>query len=92
MLDRPAPTSKVIRGGVRVLRAGVLAVRYRELGGDVRALGEPDPAIYRPVLERLGISAERTLAVGDSLRTDIAGAAAMSWTPAGCRAGCTRPT
>ncbi len=68
------PDLEVIRGGVRVLCAGALAVRYRELGGDVRSLGKPDPAIYQPVLEQLGLPPWDVLAVGDSLRTDIAGA------------------
>jgi HAD superfamily hydrolase (TIGR01459 family) len=68
------PDLEVIRGGVRVLCAGALAVRYRALGGDVRSLGKPDPAIYQPVLEQLGLPPDQVLAVGDSLRTDIAGA------------------
>jgi HAD superfamily hydrolase (TIGR01459 family) len=68
------PDLIVIRGGVRVLCAGALAVRYQELGGDVRSLGKPDPAIYQPVLEQLGLPPEEVLAVGDSLRTDVAGA------------------
>jgi ribonucleotide monophosphatase NagD (HAD superfamily) len=59
------------------LCAGSLAVRYQELGGDVRSLGKPDPAIYRPVLEQLDIPKARVLAVGDSLHTDIAGAASV---------------
>jgi HAD superfamily hydrolase (TIGR01459 family) len=71
------PDLEVIRGGVRVLCAGALAVRYRELGGDVRSLGKPDPAIYQPVLQVLGLPPARVLAVGDALRTDIAGAAAV---------------
>lgn len=71
------PDLEVIRGGVRVLCAGSLARRYQELGGDVRSLGKPDAAIYRPVLDLLGMPRERVLAVGDSLRTDIAGAAAV---------------
>ncbi len=68
------PDLVVIRGGVRVLCAGSLAVRYQELGGDVRSLGKPDPAIYQPVLQQLGLPPDRVLAVGDSLHTDIAGA------------------
>ncbi|HEY0182840.1 MAG TPA: TIGR01459 family HAD-type hydrolase [Rhodopila sp.] len=68
------PDLEVIRGGVRVLCAGALALRYQELGGDVRSLGKPDPAIYQPVLEQLGLPPVDVLAVGDSLRTDIAGA------------------
>jgi len=67
---------EVIRGGVRVICAGALAARYQQMGGDVRSLGKPDPAIYKPVLDMLGTGQARTLAVGDSLRTDIAGAAA----------------
>ncbi len=70
------PDLEVIRGGVRVICAGALAGRYQQMGGDVRSLGKPDPAIYRPVLDMLGTRRARTLAVGDSLRTDIAGAAA----------------
>ena len=70
------PDLEVIRGGVRVLCAGSLAVRYQVLGGDVRSLGKPDPAVYRPVLEQLDLPKDRVLAVGDSLRTDIAGATA----------------
>jgi HAD superfamily hydrolase (TIGR01459 family) len=71
------PDLVVIRGGVRVLCAGSLALRYEELGGDVRSIGKPDPAIYQPVLAQLGLPKDRVLAVGDSLRTDIAGAASV---------------
>ncbi len=70
------PDLEVIRGGQRVICAGALAQRYEELGGDVRNFGKPDAAIYRPVLEMLGVPASRVLAVGDALRTDIAGAKA----------------
>ena len=68
------PDLVVIRGGVRVLCAGSLAVRYRELGGEVRSLGKPEPEVYRPILQQMGLPANRVLAVGDSLHTDIAGA------------------
>lgn len=73
------PDLEVIRGGVRVICAGTLAVRYAAMGGTVRSLGKPDPAIYAPTLAMLGadLVAGRVLAVGDALRTDIAGAAAM---------------
>ncbi len=85
------PDLEVIRGGVRVLCAGSLAVRYRELGGDVRSLGKPDPAIYQPVLERLDLPPQRVLAVGDSLHTDIAGASgvdlASCWVLSGIHGG-----
>jgi len=71
------PDMEVIRGGKRIMCAGRLAVRYRELGGDCRMLGKPDPAIYTPVLAMLGVARPRVLAVGDALATDIAGAAAV---------------
>ena len=70
------PDLEVIRGGVRVVCAGTLALRYAARGGDVRSLGKPDPAIYGPVLDILATPRARTLAVGDALRTDIAGAQA----------------
>jgi HAD superfamily hydrolase (TIGR01459 family) len=68
------PDLEVIRGGVRVICAGALAQHYARLGGDVRWLGKPDAAIYAPVLAMLGVDRTRVLAVGDALRTDIAGA------------------
>jgi HAD superfamily hydrolase (TIGR01459 family) len=70
------PDLEVIRGGERVICAGALAHRYEELGGEVRSFGKPDRAIYRPVLEMLDVAPDRVLAVGDALRTDIAGAKA----------------
>jgi HAD superfamily hydrolase (TIGR01459 family) len=71
------PDLEVIRGGERVICAGSLAARYAEIGGQVRSVGKPDPAIYARVFKLLGPAARgRVLAVGDSLRTDVAGAAA----------------
>lgn len=70
------PDLEVIRGGVRVICAGALAQRYEAIGGIVFWLGKPDPAIYAPVLELLDVPLGRVLAVGDALRTDIAGAQA----------------
>lgn len=70
------PDLEVIRGGERVICAGALAARYAELGGEVRLIGKPDPAIYAPVLDMLGVAPDRVLGVGDALRTDIAGATA----------------
>ena len=70
------PDLEVIRGGVRVICAGALTLRYEAIGGVAYWLGKPDPAIYAPVLEMLDVPQGRVLAVGDALRTDIAGAAA----------------
>ena len=71
------PDLEVIRGGVRVICAGLLTQRYETLGGRARWVGKPDPAVYGPVLALLGLERTRVLAVGNSLRTDIAGAAGM---------------
>ena len=71
------PDLVVIRGGVPELCAGGLTLRYEALGGDARWIGKPDPAIYGPVFDMLGTPKPGVLAVGDALRTDIAGAAAV---------------
>lgn len=70
------PDLVVRHQGRPALCAGALAERYQAAGGRVRWHGKPCPAIYETTLALLGI-ADRTriLAVGDSLRTDIAGAA-----------------
>ena len=46
------------------------------MGGRVRWHGKPHPSVYDSCLGLLGIAdRSRILAIGDSLRTDIAGAA-----------------
>ena len=71
------PDLQVIRGGKRIICAGALALRYEALGGAVRYLGKPHASIYDYCFEHLGgVERRRILAIGDSLRTDIAGAAA----------------
>ncbi len=70
------PDLEVIRDGVAVLCAGALAQRYEALGGKARWIGKPDPTIYQPTLARLGCPPAAVLAIGDALRTDIAGAKA----------------
>jgi HAD superfamily hydrolase (TIGR01459 family) len=71
------PDYEVLRGGDRELCAGALARRYGELGGDVRYHGKPHAPIYAESMKRLGLSdPARVLAIGDALRTDVAGAAA----------------
>ncbi len=55
--------------------AGALAKAYEDRGGNVYWHGKPHRAVYDLCFSHLdGIPAERILAVGDSLRTDIAGA------------------
>jgi HAD superfamily hydrolase (TIGR01459 family) len=71
------PDLQVIRNGKRIICAGALARRYEALGGTVRYLGKPHAAIYDHCFAHLGgMERGRVLAIGDSLGTDIAGAAA----------------
>lgn len=71
------PDLVVMHGGRLALCAGALAKWYEEAGGRVRWHGKPFPSVYQTCLGLLGISDHsRVLAVGDSLRTDIAGASA----------------
>ncbi|MBI4185211.1 MAG: TIGR01459 family HAD-type hydrolase [Proteobacteria bacterium] len=69
------PDYEVIRQGRRAICAGMLARVYEEMGGSVAYRGKPYPEVFRRALEMLGLSdSRRALVVGDSLRTDIAGA------------------
>jgi HAD superfamily hydrolase (TIGR01459 family) len=68
------PDLEVIRGGRREICAGLLAQRYEDLGGQVRYHGKPYPEVYQACLTALGLPRARVAALGDSLRTDVAGA------------------
>jgi HAD superfamily hydrolase (TIGR01459 family) len=69
------PDLVVIHAGKPALCAGALAEEYERLGGRVRWHGKPHPSVYAACLELLGIADRgNILAIGDSLRTDIAGA------------------
>ncbi|HQT67166.1 MAG TPA: TIGR01459 family HAD-type hydrolase [Acetobacteraceae bacterium] len=70
------PDLEIVRDGKRIICAGLLAQIYQARGGRVIQRGKPDAAIYQPVMALLATDPARTLAVGDSLRTDIAGAKA----------------
>jgi HAD superfamily hydrolase (TIGR01459 family) len=70
------PDLVVMHGTRLALCAGALATWYEEAGGRVRWHGKPFPSVYDTCLGLLGTEDRSTiLAVGDSLRTDIAGAA-----------------
>jgi len=72
------PDLVVMQRGRPALCAGALAQHYEAVGGVVRWHGKPYPSVYDSCLPLLGITdRSRLLAVGDSLRTDIAGAAAF---------------
>jgi HAD superfamily hydrolase (TIGR01459 family) len=75
------PDLVVERGSQLIYCAGALADLYRSLGGDVFYAGKPHPPIYREALQRAatarGVDAlvNRVIAIGDSIRTDMKGAA-----------------
>lgn len=72
-----ANPDRIVHVGARmVVCAGTLADRYAALGGRVSWYGKPYPAVYERAFDILGgVDSRRVLAVGDSIVTDIAGAA-----------------
>lgn len=76
------PDLKVERGAQLVYCAGALAALYEESGGSVTYTGKPYPPIYeRAFAVAAGLrgappARERVIAIGDGLKTDMAGAAA----------------
>ncbi len=70
------PDVEVIRAGTRIICAGALAARYAEMAGAVHYFGKPYAEAYIACLELMEVAdLSRLLAVGDSLTTDIRGAA-----------------
>jgi len=74
------PDLVVERGHMILPCAGTIALAYEEMGGEVFYAGKPHRPVYERALtvasELAGhpIPKERMLAVGDAIRTDIAGA------------------
>jgi HAD superfamily hydrolase (TIGR01459 family) len=75
------PDIVVQRGDDLIYCAGALAQRFEEMGGQAIYAGKPHPPIYAQAL-RLAASLRgrsapdaRILAIGDAMRTDVAGAA-----------------
>jgi HAD superfamily hydrolase (TIGR01459 family) len=76
------PDVVVERGERLVYCAGAVADLYAELGGRVLYAGKPHPPIYDLALAKAEVArggdtpGARVLAIGDSIRTDLKGAAA----------------
>jgi len=71
------PDLEVVRGGKREICAGAIAHSYERKGGEVRYHGKPHQDVYEVCLSALGgIAPHRVAGIGDSFRTDIAGALA----------------
>jgi HAD superfamily hydrolase (TIGR01459 family) len=78
------PDIMVERGDTLVYCAGALADAYAALGGEVLYCGKPYAPIYQAALTAASaarggaaVPLERVLAIGDSVRTDLKGAAAF---------------
>ena len=72
------PDLVVVIGDTPSICAGALAKRYEDLGGLVAYHGKPYPSVYRRCFQLMpDVDMARILAVGDSFRTDVAGANAV---------------
>jgi len=77
------PDLIVERGHMILPCAGALGLAYEEMGGTVFYAGKPHAPVYERALavaselSHRSITKDRVLAVGDAIRTDIAGAAAF---------------
>ena len=77
------PDIVVERGDTLVYCAGALADAYRELGGEVLYCGKPYAPIYEAALAAAAVlrgampPRSRVLAIGNSVRTDLRGAASF---------------
>jgi HAD superfamily hydrolase (TIGR01459 family) len=78
------PDVVVERGDTLVYCAGAIADAYAALGGDVLYCGKPYAPIYEAALDKAAAlrggarpTLGRVLAIGDSVRTDLCGAAAF---------------
>lgn len=84
------PDLIVVRGSTLIPCAGAIAAEYELLGGTVRYFGKPYPEIYDFCLDRwrddagpggdaIPLKGRQVLSIGDSFRTDIAGARNMGF-------------
>ena len=77
------PDIVVERGDELVYCAGALADAYAAIGGEVLYCGKPHQPIYTAALDKAGVlrggdpPIKRVLAIGDSIRTDLKGAASF---------------
>ncbi|MDA7947342.1 MAG: TIGR01459 family HAD-type hydrolase [Hyphomicrobiaceae bacterium] len=76
------PDIQVERGNRLIYCAGALAEAYGKRGGKVIYTGKPHPPIYEMAMGRVAeargevLMPERILCIGDSVKTDVAGASA----------------
>jgi 4-nitrophenyl phosphatase len=85
--DRTFPTPIGLVPGAGAILAAI------ETATDIAPVivGKPSPEMYEVALERMGVSPQSTLVVGDRLETDIAGGQAMGCLTALVLSGVTNP-
>ena len=77
------PDLVVQRGDQLIYCAGAIAERYEQMGGPAIYAGKPHPPIYAQAMSIAGglrkqtLDDARILAIGDAMRTDVAGAARL---------------
>jgi HAD superfamily hydrolase (TIGR01459 family) len=76
------PDLEVMVGDRMAICAGLIAQRYAVRGGRVIWHGKPHPGVYARCRAILGLPDDRVLAIGDTLRTDVAGAKAAGFAAA----------
>lgn len=65
----------VNQAGKEMICAGALAREYEKMSGEVHYYGKPFDAVYKMTLEKFGNpNKAETIAIGDGIETDIAGA------------------
>jgi 4-nitrophenyl phosphatase len=85
--DRTFPTPAGLIPGVGAILAALEAASYIK----PLIVGKPEPEMYRFALDRLGLSADRVLVVGDRAETDILGAQKLGCPTALVLSGVTSP-
>lgn len=71
------PDPYVMISGRKVLCAGALGQLYEEMGGKVMWYGKPHAPFYLSTLTQFKVKPQDVLAIGDSMWTDIKGAASL---------------
>lgn len=71
--DRSFPTPEGLVPGA----GAILAALQVATDESAVIMGKPQPEMFRAALERLGVSSQETLVIGDRLETDIAGGQAL---------------
>ncbi len=67
------PDYYALDGSFKHVTQGALAKWYEDHGGYVYWIGKPYPEIYQYALKKAATTPQRSVAVGDTLRTDILG-------------------